>query len=262
MEKENQQLLFTQSNMKRNLFFIGDIHGAFDVLDVNVTNSDIIQVGDFNIGLNRLLDQYNSLGYINTKLKSKDNHVYVVRGNHDNPYFFFGAEQTKEYYNKPEVNHIIDDILSLSNIHFVDDYTVLKLSGKHILCCGGAVSIDRRVLPFSKWFIDEKFVLNEDKLQSVINIYDKIDVVVTHNAPIDCTPIGFNHLVYHYAKNDSTLLDDLSRERGLISEFQYKLFKKFKPTHWFYGHFHFSHVEYRNNIQFRLLSINEVYELR
>jgi DNA repair exonuclease SbcCD nuclease subunit len=168
--------------------------------------------------------------------------LYVIRGNHDDPKFFNG-----DYY--------------YPNLQLLKDYSILHFNGINILLVGGAVSIDRKIRMIGRdYWIDESFVLDEEKLSYIDK---KIDVVITHNAPSEVTPIGFNSLVYHYAKNDPLLLGELTKERNLISKMcDTLLFKGHPIQQWFYGHFHQSSTEEYKGIKFTLLGISEFKELK
>ena len=69
--------------------------------------------------------------------------------------------------------------------------------------------------------------------------------------------------VYNYADEDPGLLRDLEVERDLITEFyDYIKPKMPKLEKYFYGHFHDSWNSEIDGVEFRLLGIDELYELR
>jgi predicted phosphodiesterase len=240
------------NSAKRSLYFLGDVHGNWRYLEwvlsssfKSFVDSDIIQVGDFGVGFRTLEQEMTALYEINDTLYAINAMLYVIRGNHDDP----------TYFNTNK--------LEFSNIKFLKDYTVLNCSGKNILCVGGAVSIDRvyRHNNNMHHFKGEEFNLNLDLLPN--STEKNIDIIVTHTSPTFCYPTGFNNLVYSFAANDPTLLDDLNKERKLLDE----LFNKIQElghnvTNHFYGHFHTSHIDTINKIQHRLLTINELYLCR
>ena len=152
------------------IIFIGDVHGEFKELsnklaNTNVKNSTFIQVGDFGLGFKRKENEAAELNTLNKRLKDLNNEMYVIRGNHDDPSYFTSNR-------------------SYSNILFLEDYTLLKVEGKNILLVGGAISIDRswRVLNNSYW-LEEVFVYDKIKLENALRNFDRVDIVVTHNAP-------------------------------------------------------------------------------
>ena len=100
---------------------IGDIHGEFGKIQngmVEIMESagepvNFVQLGDFGLGFERPKRDHDRLTTINHFLKEKDSHLYVIRGNHDNPSFWnegCGYE--------------------FSNIHFVCDDSIQEIDGK------------------------------------------------------------------------------------------------------------------------------------
>ena len=165
---------------------------------------------------------------------------------------------------KDNLFNINSNHVRLSNIILLPDYTILTLSGQNIFCVGGAISIDRQYRIQNKlgYWEDELFKTPMPHLIPDANECN-IDIVVTHTAPSFCYPIGFNGLVYSFAKNDATLLDELTEERKRVSRFFDILKEKnHKIAHHFYGHFHTSHRDVRDKIEHNLLNINELMKLK
>ena len=87
--------------------------------------------------------------------------------------------------------------------------------------------------------------------------------MVTHTAPTFCYPTVFNNLVYSFAANDPTLLDDLTKERKLLTElFDYLKETDNNITHHYYGHFHADKVESINDTKHVLIGINNFVDFR
>ena len=235
--------------------FLGDIHGSWGRIKQYIIENDIeyanfIQVGDFGVGYEKVSYEKEVFQNLSDFLKEKSCFLYVIRGNHDNPAYFDGT------YN-------------FERIFFLRDYTVLSNEKHNILCIGGATSIDRlhsqeqsKKINRPLWWADEVFVYNEGRLLTSIED-KKIDIVVTHNSPNNFYPYKFSGLVYHYAADDYTLLDDLVQERKEIRKVYEKLFDIGLPNYWFYGHFHDSITEtHDDKVMAKLLNINEFYYLR
>lgn len=229
---------------KKNIFLCGDIHGEIFTFSYlireryKIKDSYIFQLGDFGMGFYKEDYYKDSLNRLNEKLQLDNNHLYVLRGNHDDPSYF---KQT----NNP---------FGYENITFLKDYSELNLLGLDILCIGGAISIDRqdRVEGRSYWK-DEVFVYDEN--------FDfnkkKYDVVLTHTRPKSCGAFkGFSNIA-GWLKYDALLKDDLIKE----SEEVEKVYTKTKPQQWMYGHFHQSNFYVDENTSFRCLDINEFYML-
>lgn len=232
------------------MYFIGDIHGRFDDLlksikDKKIKNESLIICGDFGVGFNDTMEDvlFESmvLKNLNDNLVEDNNKLYVVRGNHDDPKYF--SKRT----------------IILSNMIFVEDYTILKIDGHNILCLGGAISIDREVkrkIPNHYWK-DEHFVFDRKRLEAIRGV----DIVVTHTAP-DFAPLTKIHKNFvGYVERDTILKIDLEDERKILTESYNILSKNNKIDKWIYGHFHTSATTKYDNTEFILLNINEFLKL-
>ncbi len=230
------------------LILIGDVHGEFKELAAKlvmtrVQKSSFIQVGDFGVGFKKREIELDELGALNNILQTSRNHLYVIRGNHDNP----------SYFKKDS---------GFSNITFLKDYSVLELEGKTILLVGGAISVDRtqRVLNVSYWE-HEAFVYDVKLLGKKINDLRKIDLVITHNAPNEFWPSELGELVILFSRVDHPLLWELKTERYRINQLMdFLVHKNLKPTYWYYGHFHASYSGKYKGIKFRALDCSEFFE--
>lgn len=245
------------------LLLLGDIHGHFSVIHqyielYGIKDAHIIQVGDFGVGFSTLEKEKRMLELYHQKLVKNNVFVWAIRGNHDyKPYFD-------------------NDPFGFTNIKLVPDYTVLNLCDKNILCIGGAVSVDRmwRMTKNQKlgihdgndlksWWSDEVFNLDIDKLST----YRDIDIVVTHTAPDYCpidNTFGFGPFVEGIISEtgDSQLKTDLLVERNQLTQAFQILKENNNIKYHYYGHFHRSETVRVDNIQHRLLNVNELWEER
>ena len=59
-----------------------------------------------------------------------------------------------------------------------------------------------------------------------------------------------------YAKNDSTLLEDMQIERETLT----KVWEDYRDTitHWYYGHYHQTNMQHIDNVLFKLLDVGEI----
>ncbi len=230
------------------IILIGDVHGEFKELTAklersNVRESYFIQVGDFGLGFKKKEVESDELEVLNSFLITGNNHLYVIRGNHDNP----------KYFKAPS---------GLSNITFLADYSLLELEGQTILLAGGAISIDRmaRVLDVSYW-PGEAFGYDETLLEKRIKGVTKIDIVVTHNAPEKFYPTELADIVVAYALRDGPLLWEIKKDRYRHSQLlDFLIHKKLKPKFWYYGHFHSSYSDKHKGIKYRVLDCSEFFE--
>jgi DNA repair exonuclease SbcCD nuclease subunit len=221
----------------RPILYFGDNHGRWDDLffqikTKNISDVNIISVGDLGVGFNFKRDIKN---YLTLDKEFKENNInfYGIRGNHDDPYYFKGNNR-----------------ICLDNFELIEDYSVYEHNSKLMQFIGGAISIDRtsRKIGISYWE-DEGVVFNKDKLQ-------KVDILVTHTAPSWCFPQTFNEMVYGWAREDAYLLEDLTDERAVMDE----IHKVCKPSLHLYGHFHESWNEEINSCKHKLLTINEIWK--
>ena len=225
------------------IYFIGDVHAQFRALITKMTlfdirNSSIVQVGDFGAGFKR--DEELELKGIDEFLKGRNSQLYIIRGNHDMPSYF---SQTNKK----------------GNIHFLKDYSLLEINNKKLLLIGGAISIDRthRVEGSSYWK-DEAFNFDEKLLTKTLEGIDKVDIVVTHNAPTEFWPYELSPTVQHFLERDKPLFTDLVNERNAHSNLMKQL-NRFKPRYWYYGHFHAKYKGEYEGIKYRLLDEMEIY---
>ena len=121
-------MIFPNSYSTSNTILVGDLHGNFWAIAsfirrYGIFKSLFIQVGDFGLGFDRY-DESN-LRHIDEALEDSQNKVIVIRGNHDDPSYWFEKK------------------LDLKNIWFIPDYTKLNINGENFLFVGGAVSIDK-----------------------------------------------------------------------------------------------------------------------
>ncbi len=225
------------------MILLGDIHGDFQTIVNFARKKDspepnhLIQVGDFGAGFSSGF--LSDMEYLNQELLNANITLYVIRGNHDNPKYFNGEYQW-------------------SNLKLLKDYSLLVIEDKRILFVGGAISIDRlRRKENVSWWRDEVFNFNKELLES----FEGVDIVITHNAPNFVFPYTFNHIVMSFAAYDLNLLNDLTFERERFNEMYEILINKNNIKHWFYGHFHTTRSEIYQNTNFRALGINYFHKL-
>lgn len=243
------------------MIFIGDTHSIkaiFELIDKhNITDSNLIHCGDINIGFLDIEKEIYNLKLLNQMLIDTNNKLYAIRGNHDMKLFWDKSMGLK--------------LPRFHNLHLVEDHTIRNIEGKNIYFAGGAISIDRCHRIFDNTYdYYEEFIFNKQHENNIKNsIGLNIDIVVTHNCPNFCYPLKKNQLVQNYhilekqiLGNHTNLLLDLDNERKHITKLYNTLSKHNKIDKWIYGHMHQSYTEIINNTEFRLLNINELYELK
>jgi len=234
--------------MSETLSFLGDIHADFSRVyswQSIAEDSHLFQVGDFGMGYR---GTYNTLVKLNKLLKDRNNNLYAIRGNHDNPEWFDGRRN-----------------LELSNIHLIPDNSILTICGKKILCIGGAVSIDR-LHPTRgniSWPGEEfKYV---DGMDDILASNPDIDIIATHIQDTTLNGVGKDDLVMNYAENDNELLRDLDLEQKELEKLVSGIRKSNWPDknrYWINGHYHRSLSLKDNKWTYIGLAIGEIYEIR
>ena len=240
-----------------NILVIGDIHGEFDILNkvfkrFDLRNSVIFVAGDFGVGFTRKDKEIRHLKLLNDGIKHRNNYVFAVRGNHDDPSYFTG-EYDQEH------------------VKLLSDYSITSINNINILPIGGADSVDRKYRKsylrntkndnpnkINDWWEDENVLLDKNKLRS---INEKTDVVISHSAPDFCEPLTKEGLI-QWMVHDGMLKRHVELERQNLAEIYNILIKNNHPLkYWFYGHFHKSYRTEHENTLFYGLDINEIREI-
>jgi DNA repair exonuclease SbcCD nuclease subunit len=239
------------------LMYGGDIHGLIKIYVNTITNIikltdvNIVLCGDVGIGFNKP-NYYNDLfKKCDRKLKKNNIHLYLIRGNHDNPELFYNSDIQQVVLN------------GVSNFHIVEDYDIIQNGSHSVLCIGGARSIDKS--DRWKWDFKTQTIVNDgwwedEKIKDIPEGFEEfikennvlIDVICTHSAPDFCEPFMKNNLDF-WAKQDETLIEDCTNERALLTSIYNKLKDKHKIKYWFYGHFHNTYILIDNDVLFRCM---------
>jgi len=217
--------------------FLGDIHGRLSFIN-NIRSStrptqerDVVQVGDLNLfNLSKFLPDLQEV------LEKEELTMHVLRGNHDNPYFWTPAG--------------IKDLVKYDRIKIIRDYTELVIGGTSYLCVGGGISVDRQVrTPHIDYWPEEKVV---DK-----RVDNKYEGLICHSAPSffnKTTPTDD----WSYYRRDPALRFELELERDVIDV----LVKEIECHTIIGGHYHNNAREYRyfdgKEMKYRCLDIDEV----
>jgi predicted phosphodiesterase len=240
--------------MKRKIYIVGDIHCKFEIIFNHLYYNELkdvvyIQVGDFGIGFNIKYEQ-EKLYELNLLLEERNSDLYVIRGNHDDPSFFTESFLESVFHKNSKY---------FTKIHLMEDYSVETINDEDWLFVGGAISIDRKILPENlKWWPNECFFYNETRLKKISNISH----VVTHNAPSFCFPVGMGDIVHFFAQNDKSLLDQLRYERDSIKMMFNLLMRNNQIKTWWYGHFHKENIQVEGKTTFNLVGIEKIVEFK
>ncbi|MBC9934861.1 metallophosphoesterase [Chitinophaga qingshengii] len=232
------------------MIIIGDLHGGYPELlsrikKFKLEDTAFIQVGDWGLGFQPVADDLKTLSQIDTFMRDRGNQLYIIRGNHDNKWFWDNSHS-----------------FNLSNVKLVKDYTVLEINRQRVLFVGGGISIDRINRTTGKSYWPDEVVAYDETLLTYA-CQDGIDIVVSHIAPQEAWPYAYNPLVEHFIVKEMAagrdLLAELENERQLMSNIYHQAAAAGCKT-WYYGHYHESHTEEKDGITFRCVSIMELYE--
>ena len=218
---------------------LGDTHsyqGTYYALNYKLSKQscDVVFLGDGGEGFSSERTDFNSLANINELCRERGIYLYYLRGNHTNPNVW------RRGY---EFSHLL----------LVDDYTEARFPNqKTALLVGGGVSIDR----FSRTRGRDYWT---DEITPYKKMEKQFDFLIAH----DC-PDYFNHstaslVTSPYAaflRMDKTLLKDALAQRTTMD----KIVADIQPKKCFSGHFHNNLKEMVNNIEYRCVDINELYE--
>lgn len=233
----------------KDIYVCGDIHGGFADLvfkmeRYKIENSVVIVCGDCGFGFENpghYLHIYEKK--LEKKLMKYNNLILCIRGNHDDP----------RYFDDPEF------IPDLPRLKTISSNTILNICRYNILCVGGAISTDRkdRIEADRKqkrknhpkcYWENEKIT----KISEIENIPCRIDIVLSHEAPISYDPPLIKN------KNMSNdLWDDILDSRNYLE----KINTRIRPLRWYYGHYHKSLSGYTGRTIWRCLDELEIVQI-
>ncbi|NLU96295.1 metallophosphoesterase [Chitinophaga sp. Ak27] len=234
------------------MVIIGDLHGGYPeilykIKKFGLEKTAFIQVGDWGLGFQHKELDIKVLSQIDKFLREKENHLYILRGNHDNKWFW---------------DHW--DTFNLRNVKLVQDYEVLEIENQRVFFIGGGISIDRLSrTPGNDYWPDEEIQFDEALLKSACA--QGIDIAISHIAPKETWPYTFDPIVLNFIVKEMAagkdLATDLENERQIMSQI-YSYLKAAGCREWYYGHYHESHMEERDGLIFRCVAIQEMYDTK
>ena len=227
--------------MSRFLGFCGDIHGELNKLvwslveKHKLSSGSIIIAGDFGVGFGRPKAMDVLYAGIKKRLENNDITLYVVRGNHDDPGWFDGEHD-------------------YPRIKFLKDHEPVMIEGKLIYPIGGAVSVDQEERRL--WNLEAQsygsrkryWWPNEGIVQKTTELPDRVDIIVSHEAPLSFDPVIVRKL------------EDLDLWNKIIESRKYLdyVLREVNCTRWYHGHYHKSSSGSFGDILYRGLNIDEI----
>lgn len=227
------------------MYFIGDINYDYkslkeNIFSLNITNESLFQLG--NLPIEKDEDFENKyFTDINKYLKNRNCHLYLLRGNHDNP-------------------HVFKESFSLqTNINIISDNSILEIENHKIFVLGGGISVDR--IERNK----KSLYWTEESINIDFNLVEKvggIDIVLTHKPPSYIyDDFLADKFISYWVKGDACLENQLSKERDLLRALYKKLIKKNKIKYWISSHQNLSIQTENNAIKFISLKNMEFFKL-
>lgn len=202
--------------------------------------------------INYYLSKFNELNRI---LADNNTHILFVRGSQDDPQIFN------------------NELINLSNIKTIPDYSVLMLESFNCLCIGGSISIDREWKKLQEqrigrklYWEEENFVYKENEIEEILNKYD-IACVITNTCPSFVFPGTNSFNKSSWALKDKKILKDILDERKQMDKVYERIIdKNKKPFVWVYSKYGVDNQNVVNDIVFQslckqsFLSFNNVVE--
>lgn len=234
------------------IMVVGDVHGVWSSLNRLINRKRprmILQCGDFgyyprekrpimqrtNLGSERCAGieyPFDPNTRVNNLVDGKRVPIHWCDGNHeDHEQLRWNIE-----FGKSEV---------APGVHYQPRGSTLTLpDGRTVLFAGGAKSVDWKMRKEGEdWFTGE--VLTEDDLSNFPDPSEsQIDIVISHTAPASLQDIQ-REMIYHPLWDMSP---DLSREVLDI------VWERYRPSQWFFGHFHTYCRQEQNGTSFTALN--------
>lgn len=222
-----------------DVYTVGDIHGypqavVREMRRRNIRDAALILLGDCGLGM--LLDKV--LPHLQQELAEHNNVMYLVRGNHDNPFRFAEGQGT-----------------GYDRIRVLPDSTLVNIHGELGIVLGGAFSTDRHSRRLGETYWEEELLDMALAERAAKALPRPVSFVLAHNAPeppnADGSFLGRQALNQH----DRELIRMAYDEQDKVS----RALELFHPARWYAGHWHL-HADFMSG-DTRVL-IHDEFELR
>jgi hypothetical protein len=200
------------------IIIIGDVHGEFARLNVIINKHKpdvILACGDFGYWPK----------FRSQEIKPGNTKIYFCDGNHEDHHSLIDL-----------MEYVRDKPIPIQkNVFYMPRGTVLEIDNKKILFIGGAESIDKEYrIPGKTWFPEESITQEDlDKLPDI-----KPDIIISHTCP-----------AFVMEEMNMTYWGDKSPDEQSPTLLN-KVYEKYKPARWYYGHFHQEFRYLKDNTQF------------
>lgn len=205
-------------------YLMGDVHANLENLSIlhKIEPGSLFILGDVGFGFSKNSDKKLIDFFID--LVNKGWEINLIRGNHDNPSYWY------------------NDKYGIKGINFLKDYTIVDINDKKYLVIGGGVSIDVAFrTPNINWWEDEEITIGNRNVYKE-NIYG----ILSHTGftPPTIRPMNFDREVEERLEREMMILNFIKRE--------------VKPKKWYYGHYHVSSVYDQEGCRCRVLDEGEL----
>lgn len=209
----------------------------------NFDQTVIVVCGTCGIGGKDINYYFSKFEELNKALADNNSYVLFVRGCKDDPQIFN------------------EEIINLSNIKTIPDYSVLMFESFNCLCIGGSISLDREWKKAQEerigrkmYWEDENFVYKEKEIKEILDTYD-IACVISNTCPSFAFPGTNSFNKSSWALKDKSILKDILNERKLMDKVYEKIMdKNKKPFVWAYSRYGINNQSITNDILFQSLS--------
>ncbi len=230
----------------KRTIYVGDIHGQFKTLiyelkRLDISDALVVCLGDISLGFNKTGYYIQTFNYMQKHLEKLNNTVVFLRGNHDNP----------EFFEKDKIGKLFNNIIIAS------DYTIIEQNGINSLIIGGGISMDRYDRTVYKTYWADEDIEYDEKILSNIN---NISIVLSHIAPIDVWPLDKPGLDYWKDFDDEIYVDEIESRQKLKNIIDKLKQNGNKITNVYHGHYHETNIDSVDNIEYRCVEMNKLYE--
>lgn len=199
------------------ILVVGDLHAEWNHLN-NLINKKqpkiILQCGDLGYWPKfhqKKMSSYDKHKFNQYGIKPQGTTIYWVDGNHE------------DHWSLQKLDQEENGVLMKNVIHQPRGSVLTLPDGRNVLFFGGALSIDKAYRTEGiDWFREETI-----SYKDMMNLPEcKIDIVISHTCPEEFWWAAKMHLIFCNRYNDPSV-----KALSCILE-------KYKPKHWYFGHFH------------------------
>lgn len=211
------------------IYLCGDTHGINEI--GKITNKAftsglsaddfVIVLGDFGLFWSERIDEFMARKNIERYFPAT---LLFIDGNHENFDMLDELPHERKFGGTVSVGG--------ENIFWLRRGEIYEIAGRHFLCFGGALSVDKvHRIPGLSWWAreipsEEEFACAIRNARDFIATGGRIDAVLSHTAPWFAMKFLKEYLWCGKSTPDKT------------SEYLERIFELVRPARWYFGHFH------------------------